>query len=193
MGWAAPSMRHIIRRVRATDTGALLAAISSAICRAAGSNSSGACTLRTSPPVSASPASKMRPENVHSSAWLMPTTRGRNQLEAASGTIPRLANTKPNRAAVLASLMSIGNVIVTPTPTAAPLIAPMTGLVRLEDPQRQHAPAVARHAAARSASVLPTVNVSPPADRSAPAQNARPSPSRSLPAPNRRRRPDRTQ
>ena len=48
----------------------------------------------------------------------MPTMRGRNQLEAASGTMPRAANTKPNRASVDASRMSIGSVIVTPTPTA---------------------------------------------------------------------------
>ena len=32
----------------------------------------------------------------HSIAWLMPTTRGRNQLEQASGMIPRRANTKPD-------------------------------------------------------------------------------------------------
>ena len=118
----------------------------------------------------------MRPENVHSNAWLMPTTRGRNQLEAASGTIPRLANTKPNRAAVLASLMSIGNVMVTPTPTAAPLIAPMTGLVDSKIRSASMPPPSRGTPAARSASLLPTVNVSPPADRSAPAQNARPSP-----------------
>ena len=53
----------------------------------------------------------------------MPTKRGRNQLEAASGTKPLLAKTKPNLASSLASLMSIGKVIVTPTPTAGPLIA----------------------------------------------------------------------
>ena len=42
--------------------------------------------------------------------------------------MPRRANTNPNRAVVLAIRMSIGSVIVTPTPTAAPLIAPITGL-----------------------------------------------------------------
>ena len=62
-------------------------------------------------------------------ARLMPTTRGRNQLEHASGTIPRRANTKPIRASVDASRTSIGSVIVTPTPTAGPLMAAITGLV----------------------------------------------------------------
>lgn len=64
----------------------------------------------------------------HSRARLIPTSRGRNQLEAASGTIPRRANTNPNRAAVEASRMSAGSVMVTPTPTAGPLTATMTGL-----------------------------------------------------------------
>ena len=39
-------------------------------------------------------------------------------------TIPK---TKPNLASSLASLISIGKVIVTPTPTAGPLIAAMIG------------------------------------------------------------------
>ncbi len=41
--------------------------------------------------------------------------------------MPRRENTKPKRAAVDARRMSIGSCIVTPTPTAAPLIAPITG------------------------------------------------------------------
>ena len=44
--------------------------------------------------------------------------------------MPRRANTNPNLAFSLARRMSIGSVIVTPTPTAAPLIAAMTGLVQ---------------------------------------------------------------
>ena len=59
----------------------------------------------------------------------MPTTRGRNQLDAASGTMPRAAKTNPNRALSLARRMSIGRVIVAPMPTAGPLMAAMTGLV----------------------------------------------------------------
>ena len=57
----------------------------------------------------------------------MPTSRDRNQLDAASGVMPRRAKTKPKRASVLAIRMSIGNCSVTPMPTAAPLIAPITG------------------------------------------------------------------
>ena len=41
--------------------------------------------------------------------------------------MPRRAKTKPNRASDEAMRMSIGNCIVTPMPTAAPLIAPITG------------------------------------------------------------------
>ena len=60
-------------------------------------------------------------------ARLMPTTRGKNQLEAASGMIPRRANTKPMRASSAASRTSIGSVIVAPIPTAGPLMAAITG------------------------------------------------------------------
>ena len=67
---------------------------------------------RTSPPASASAASNTRPVATHSIAWLMPTTRGRNQLDAASGTIPRRAKTKPKRALSDARRTSIGSVIV---------------------------------------------------------------------------------
>ena len=62
-------------------------------------------------------------------ARLMPTTRGRNQLDAASGTMPRRANTNPIRADSEASRMSIGSVMVTPTPTAGPLMAAITGFL----------------------------------------------------------------
>ena len=46
--------RHIIWRIRLTETGEVLSAISRARARAAGSRSSGACTERTSPPARAS-------------------------------------------------------------------------------------------------------------------------------------------
>ena len=57
----------------------------------------------------------------------MPTRRGRNHDDAASGVMPRRAKTKPKRAVVEAMRMSIGSCMVAPMPTAAPLIAPMTG------------------------------------------------------------------
>src|SRR5947208_611657 len=56
IGSSAPSMRHIICRISATDTGAVLAAISRASARAVGSNSSGGTTLLTRWPASASGA-----------------------------------------------------------------------------------------------------------------------------------------
>ena len=85
---------------------------------------------------------------------LMPTTRGRNQLEAASGTMPRRANTKPMRASSAARRMSIGSVIVAPTPTAGPLIAAITGLVEREHAQRELAAVVARDRLGESAGAV---------------------------------------
>src|SRR5580692_10405616 len=92
IGSSAPIMRHIICRISATETGAVLAAISRASARAVGSNSSAGTTLLTRRPASASCAGKTRPVKHHSSACEMPTMRGRNQLEAASGTMPRWEN-----------------------------------------------------------------------------------------------------
>ena len=43
---------------------------------------------------------------------------GKEPVDAASGTMPRLVNTKPILAPVDAMRMSIGSVIVMPTPTA---------------------------------------------------------------------------
>ena len=63
----------------------------------------------------------------HSIARLMPTARGKNQLEQASGTIPRRAKTKPIFASSAARRTSMGSVIVAPTPTAGPLMAAITG------------------------------------------------------------------
>ena len=58
----------------------------------------------------------------------MPTIRGRNQLDAASGTMPRRPNTNPIRAVVEARRRSIASVMVAPIPTAGPLMAAITGL-----------------------------------------------------------------
>jgi hypothetical protein len=57
----------------------------------------------------------------------MPTIRGRNHVDAASGTMPSRPKTKPIRAFVEASRRSIARVIVAPMPTAGPLIAAITG------------------------------------------------------------------
>ena len=54
--------------------------------------------------------------------------RGKNQALAASGTSPLRVKTAPNFASVEAIRTSIGSVIVSPTPTAAPLIAAIDGL-----------------------------------------------------------------
>ena len=75
----------------------------------------------------------------------MPTRRGRNHDEHASGTMPRRAKTNPNLAVLLARRMSIGSVIVTPTPTAGAVDRADHRLGALEDAQRHHAAAVAGH------------------------------------------------
>ncbi len=62
----------------------------------------------------------------------MPTARGRNQVEHASGVRPRWVKTKPILAPSAARRKSIGRVMVMPTPTAAPLSAPITGLRQLK-------------------------------------------------------------
>ena len=76
-GCAAPSIDHSIRRLSATDTGAVLSAISRASACAAAISSPGGWTLRTRPPASASSAEKTRPVATHSIAREMPTRRGR--------------------------------------------------------------------------------------------------------------------
>ncbi len=111
----------------------------------------------------------------HSIARLMPTSRGRNQLEHASGTIPRRTNTKPMRAPSAASRMSIGSVIVMPTPTAGPLIAAITGLVHAKI-RSATCPPPSRGISCSSVTRSRQSNVLPSAARSAPAQNPRPAP-----------------
>ena len=93
---------------------------------AAGSSSACGYVRRNNPLPAASLAGKTRPVATHSMACWMPTARGRYQLAQASGTMPRRAKTKPIFASSAASRMSIGSVIVMPTPTAGPLTAAMT-------------------------------------------------------------------
>src|SRR3990167_2776868 len=62
----------------------------------------------------------------------MPTRRGRNQLEAASGLMPRRLNTKPKRAFSEAMRISIGSCMVTPMPTAAPLMGDAAAAIALD-------------------------------------------------------------
>ena len=188
IGWSAPSIPHIIWRVSATETGAVFSAISRAIARAAGMSAAGGRTALTSPPASASSAGKTRPEKLHSNALATPTMRGRNQLEQASGTMPRRTKTKPKRASVDAIRISAGKSMVTPMPTAGPLTAAITGF-REEKILSVTRPPVSRAASSpRSGATSGSVggagrsrrairsNVAPPAARSAPAQNARPAP-----------------
>ncbi len=153
-----------------------------AISYAASRSSPGGWTDRTSPASRASAASKMRPLNDHSSARLIPTARGRNQLAAPSMHIPRRLKTKPNRAVSEARRTSIGSGKVAPKPTAAPLTAAMTGF-RHRNTRSEIIPPLSRGTSpGRTGSVpricarLTTSKPAPSAERSAPAQNARPRP-----------------
>ena len=69
--------------------------------------------------------------------------------------------------------MSIGSVIVTPTPTAAPLKAPITGFLDSKMRNDTMPPPSRGTPASVWMSLPPLENVFPPAERSAPAQNAR--------------------
>ena len=106
----------------------------------------------------------------------MPTNRGKNHDEHASGTMPRFAKTKPNFAFVLAKRISIGNVIVAPTPTAAPLMAAMTGFFNSKMRSETSPPPSRTTPPLSVMSLPPFSNVLPPLDKSAPAQKARPLP-----------------
>ena len=161
----------------------MFATISRASPYAVGSSSASGTTRDTSRPRSASAASNTRPVATHSIAWLMPTTRGRNHEDAASGTMPTRANTKPKRADSAAIRMSIGRVSVAPIPTAGPFTAAMTGLRsaangRLATPpaSRGNPPISWRSGPGGRTRSARSANVSGPPPRSAPAQNARPEP-----------------
>jgi hypothetical protein len=113
----------------------------------------------------------------------MPTTRGRNHEDAASGTMPTRANTNPKRADSAAIRMSIGNVRVAPMPTAGPFTAAMTGLRsaangRLATPpaSRGNPPISWLSSPGGRSRVRRSAKVSGPPPRSAPTQNARPVP-----------------
>lgn len=94
--------------------------------------------------------------------------------------MPRRAKTNPNFALSLAMRMSMGRVIVTPTPTAGPLNAPMTTFLHAAI-RRATAPPASRGTPSispkpRTSPTSSLSNVPAPRSRSAPAQNPRPAP-----------------
>ena len=103
----------------------------------------------------------------------MPTSRGRNHDEHASGTMPRRANTKPNLAAVAGQADVHRQRHRDADADGRPVDRGDDRLGALEDPQRHQAAAVARHARRRSARRCRRRRTSRRrCDRSAPAQNA---------------------
>ena len=109
----------------------------------------------------------------------MPINLGKNQLDAASGTIPRLANTKPNLEFSLAILTSIGSSMVAPMPTASPLMAPIIGLVDLNS-LRVRTPPASLTVLLVSFFLSVQLNESSPVDKSAPAQYLFPLPVKTI-------------
>ena len=75
----------------------------------------------SSPPIS-------RPDRHRSLARPNPTRSASRRLLASSGTSPILMKPIPNLAAGEVTIWSIGRHIVTPMPTAAPLMAATIGL-----------------------------------------------------------------
>ena len=137
-------MRHIIMRVIATDTGAELVAISSARRRATSSSSSAGCSDRTRP-AGQRLGRREHPGRVAplERVW-MPTMRGRNQLEAASGTMPRAANTNPNRRVGRREPDVHRQRHGRPDADGGPVDGGDHGLGAPEDPQGQHPAGVAQ-------------------------------------------------
>ena len=113
--------------------------------------------------------------------------RGRNQLDAASGTMPRRENTKPKRAVFACDADVHGELHGDADADRGAVDRGDDGLEAFEDLERQAAAAVAHAfvapvdvsaAALRSGRSARWVasKVAAPADRSAPAQKARPAP-----------------
>ena len=118
-----------------------------------------------------------RPDRNRSLALPKPTRAASNLVLANSGTRPILMKPMPNRAVVEATIWSAGRHIVTPIPTAAPLMAHTMGLLdRTRATQSRPAgipptpPAVSRPGSTPSMRDLNVASIS------APAQKPRPSP-----------------
>ena len=89
-----------------------------------------------------------------------------------------MAKTKPILASSAASRMSIGSVMVMPTPTAGPLMAAITGFSdsKMRSVSRPPPSRGTPDVGSRVAPCASVSKVAPPPDRSAPAQKPRPAP-----------------
>ena len=156
----------------ATETAEVFAARSRANSCAAGSTSSAGSAREKSPISAPSVPEKIRPDSSSSIARDTPTSRGSIQLAPASGTRPRLVNTKPYLASAAANRMSQLTGKVMPMPTAEPFIAAITGVRIWTGASRSAAPPPASAPSAPSG----RANVAPPPPRSAPAEKYLPAP-----------------
>ena len=120
-------------------------------------SSAGSTTSLTSPPAALHPHRRSGPERHQRNDCGSPTSFGRNQALPASGTRPRRAKMKPILAPLAAIRISIGNVMVMPTPTAGAVDRRDRGLSAVED--RLDKPAAARVRAGKdTGAMLPDVS-----------------------------------
>ena len=132
--------------------------------------STSSATVRTSPAATASAALTVRPDISQSSAVGMPTRRGRNHDEHASGTMPSRVNTKPNVASGAREARVHRERHRRADTDGRAVHRGDHRLRAVEDAQHDDAAGIAARIAGRPRrSARPT-------PRSAPAQNARPEP-----------------
>ena len=94
------------------------------------SKPSAGITSETSPQASASSASSLRFELIHSNARANPSSRWRNQVPPESGTRPMPTKPGTNAAALDATRTSQALASESPAPATGPLTAAITGLAR---------------------------------------------------------------
>ena len=134
---------------------------------------SGACSSDTSPAASACSAAISSPVNSIWAAKLRPTALTSRCVPPLPGRLPIFASVSPKRAPVEAMRMSQASAISRPPPTATPLSAAITGLLKLSSG------AVRRGRVTMVlAAMLECTATLPGVARSTPAQNAVPAPVR---------------
>jgi hypothetical protein len=126
IGWSAAALRHNIARVMATDTALVLSAISRA---RPGRIEQFARLVQRSDEAAAQSFLGIEHAAGHGPFQRLGQPHDARQEPArrrfGHDAAPR--ETRPKRAVLDASRMSIGNCMVTPTPTAAPFTAAMIG------------------------------------------------------------------
>ena len=167
------------RLLLAVLVGEQFTAISRANSKARGKTSSGSQISEKNPACCNSSAGMKLAFKIHSLALANPTKRGRNQLAAPSKTMPRRAKGKAYFALLDPIRISIGQSIVAPIPTAAPLTAAIIGVSHSKTARFKMPPA-SRIIPSCVTGTLSTPELPKPSLISAPAQKARPAPVKTI-------------